>query len=126
MDRGSARGWDAQRDRVRADRFRDYGALVTPVSVRTLTNVLIVQTYYVHPTQADAYFEIHVAAQPGASPTVLVTRDTELYTRACLREGTDDRVDLECKSGKSHAGARVQVLDRMTVSITQKKGLLDE
>jgi hypothetical protein len=100
-------------------------ATPTPVTAapRVLRDVLVVQTYYVHPRGHTRHFEIHLASEGDAArTTVLVTREQRLYQVALDAEGTDRRVHAHWRVGRAATGKPCQVLVQFTDAASPQKG----
>ena len=95
--------------------------VATSAKLALLTDVLIVQTWYVEHEQNGTYWEIHFAKQPGKKfglrghecrglCTVLLTREAELAKRAEASESHLQRFQVQWTSGRQPDGVQVKVL----------------
>lgn len=76
------------------------------------SGLLMLQTYYVAPRKTEPFYELHLAPDAGrdAARTVLVTRDEALYDLALSLEGSDARINVEFRRGRTVTGRLCSIL----------------
>lgn len=88
-----------------------------------MSSIVVTGTWYL----PEGSYQIEVAADlESAHPTVLLTKDPEIYTMAAVAEGYPIRFDAAWHQARRPNGKRCQVLDSLTLAGTTSHAPIHE